>query len=72
MTLDLPTTLAILAVIGAVFVYANWRARQPPQPLKVRMLNYNVVQILTIVVALVFLAHLVTLLGGQIRGAQLP
>jgi hypothetical protein len=72
MTLDLPTTLAILAVIGAVFVYANWRARQPPQPLKVRMLNYNVVQILTIVVALVFLAHLVTLLGGQTRGAQLP
>lgn len=72
MTLDLPTTLAILAVIGAVFAYANWRARQPAHPGRVRMLNYNVVQILTIVVALVFLAHLVTLLGGQTRGVQLP
>ena len=71
MTLDLPVTLAILAATAALFAYASWRASQPPQPLKVRMINYHVVQILAVVVALVMLDHVITLLGGGAQ-AQLP
>lgn len=65
MELSLPVTLTILALTGAMFVFANWRARQPAQPLKVRMINYHVVQIICVVVVLLMAAHLVTLLAGQ-------
>jgi len=64
MRLDLPVTLALFAASLGLFLFAGWRARQPAQPLKVRMINYHVVQILSIVVMLVFAAHLITLFAG--------
>ena len=70
MELTLPMTLAIVALTVAVFVLASWRARQPAQPLKVRMVNYHVVQIVCIVVILVMSAHLITLLFGVSLGGQ--
>ena len=65
MELSLPVTVTILVLTGAMFAFANWRARQPAQPLKVRMINYHVVQIFCVVVVLLMAAHLVTLLSGQ-------
>jgi hypothetical protein len=65
MELSLPVTLTILVLTGAMFAFANWRARQPAQPLKVRMINYHVVQIICVVVVLLMVAHLMTLFSGQ-------
>ena len=65
MELSLPVTVTILVLTGAMFAFANWRARQPAQPLKVRMVNYHVVQMVCIIVVLLMAAHLITLLSGQ-------
>ena len=65
MELGLPMTLTILVLTAGMFAFANWRGRQPAQPLKVRMVNYHVVQIICVVVVLLMVAHLVTLLSGQ-------
>jgi uncharacterized membrane protein YidH (DUF202 family) len=65
MDLNLPVTLAIVAVIAAVFGFANWKSRQPSEPLKVRMVNYHVVQMACIVVFLVMAAHLLSLVLGH-------
>ena len=71
MTLDLPATLTILTVAFAIFAFSAWRARQPPNPLKVRMINYNVVQLFMVVVLLLMLAHVVTLVVGHpVTGRQ--
>jgi hypothetical protein len=64
MDMNLPITLVIVGLTAALFAFASWRARQPAQPLKVRMVNYHVVQIVCIVVILVMGAHLITLLMG--------
>jgi len=65
MELSLPVTLAILVLTGGMFAFAYWKASQPAQPLKVRMINYHVVQIICVVVVLLMVAHLVTLITGQ-------
>jgi hypothetical protein len=65
MELSLSLTLTILVLTLGMFAFAVWRARQPAQPLKVRMVNYNVVQIICIVVVLLMASHLVTLLTGH-------
>lgn len=65
MELSLPVTLTILVITLGVFGFANWRGRQPAEPLKVRMINYHVVQIVCIVVVLLMAAHLLTLLSNQ-------
>jgi hypothetical protein len=70
MRLDLPVTAVLFAATLGLFLFASWRARQPAQPLKVRMINYNVVQILAIVGMLVFAAHLVTLITGHAGGGR--
>ena len=64
MELNLPVTLAIVALTVAIFVIAHIRGGKPAEPLKVRMVNYHVVQIVCIVVFLVMGAHLVTLIMG--------
>jgi hypothetical protein len=68
MELNLPVTLTILVLSLGLFGFANWRGRQPAQPLRVRMINYHVVQIVCVVVVLLMCAHLVTLLSGQPLG----
>jgi hypothetical protein len=65
MDLSLTTTLAVVVLMFAVFGFANWRARQPAEPLKVRMINYHVVQMVCIVVILLMAAHLVSLITGR-------
>jgi hypothetical protein len=65
MELGLPLTLTMAVLSMAMFAFATWRARQPAEPLKVRMINYHVVQIACLVVLLLMIAHLVTLLTGR-------
>jgi len=65
MELNLPVTLTIMVLTMGMFAFANWRARQPAQPLKVRLVNYHVVQLACLVLLLLMLAHLVTLLTGN-------
>jgi cytochrome b561 len=65
MELSLPVTLTILALTLGMFAFAYWRGSLPAQPLKVRMVNYHVVQIICVVVVLLMVAHLVTLVSGQ-------
>ena len=71
MELSLTATLGILVLTVAMFAFAYWRGSQPAQPLKVRMVNYHVVQIVCVVVVLVMAAHLVTLLSGQPSAAPI-
>jgi len=72
MDLSLPVTLTVVALIAGVFAFANWRARQPAEPLKVRMVNYHVVQMACIVLLLLMAAHLVTLWAGHPLTGQQP
>jgi hypothetical protein len=65
MELGYAATLAITALAFALFGFANWRARQPAQPLKVRMVNYHLIQMASIIVVLLMAAHLVTLFAGR-------
>jgi cytochrome b561 len=65
MELSLPVTLTILVLSLGMFAFANWRGRQPAEPLKVRMVNYHVVQIGCVIVVLLMIAHLATLISGQ-------
>lgn len=65
MDLGLFPTLGIFALAVGLFVFAAWRARKPSEPLKVRMLNYHYVQFVCVVLALVMLAHLLTILAGH-------
>ena len=64
MEMNLPVTLVLLVLTATIFVYSNYRGRQPAQPLKVRMINYNLVMIFSIIVTLVLLSHVVTLTTG--------
>jgi hypothetical protein len=65
MELSLAATLAITVLAMCVFGFASWRAKQPAQPLKVRMVNYHMVQFASILVVLLMAAHLVTLFAGR-------
>lgn len=65
MELGLTATLAITGLGLGLFGFANWRARQPAQPLKVRMVNYHLIQMAAIVVVLLMAAHLMTLFAGR-------
>jgi hypothetical protein len=65
MELNLPVTLGILAATATLFAFATIRAKKPAEPLKVRFINYHVVQMACIVVVLVMAAHLMTLVMGH-------
>jgi hypothetical protein len=67
MVLNLPVTLTIIGVVVVLFAFANWRARQPAEPLKVRMITpsmYNVIQMACIVALLYLLVHVLGLVWG--------
>jgi len=72
MNLSLTVTLIVVVLTMAVFGFANWRARQPAEPLKVRMINYHVVQMACIVVILLMAAHLLTIFTGRPVTGQQP
>ncbi len=65
MELSLAATIVILVVTLAVLAYASWRHRQPVDLLKIRLINYGLIQLLCVFVILVLGAHFVTLFVGH-------
>ena len=59
--------LSIVALLagGTIFGFARWKAAQPSEPLKVRLFNYNKIAFLGIVIALLAIAHMLTLATGK-------
>jgi len=68
MTLDLPVTLAILVAGLGLFGFAAWRARQPADPMRPRMVNYTMVQMAAILIVLLMAAHVATFMGIHTGG----
>lgn len=65
MTSQLTITLLVLAVEVALFLVCFLQVRRPVDPLRPRMLPYNVIMILLAVAIFATLAHVVSLLSGQ-------
>ncbi len=62
--MTLPVTLALLAAVIALAVFAGWRGSRPSQPhLGVRMVPWRFVMILAAAVTLLLVVHLAALLG---------
>lgn len=57
-------TIAVLLVAVAVAGFANWQERRP-QPANPPLVSYTAIQMLAVVIAILMLAHLVSLLSGQ-------
>ncbi len=58
-------TITGLVIAIAVFGWANWRARQPVQFGRVRMIPYTALMFAALVVILLMVAHVFTLLGVE-------
>lgn len=58
-------TLVFLAAALVTIGLANWRERQPRELDKTPLLSYPLIQMIGIVVAILMVAHLVSLLTGQ-------
>ena len=63
--MSLAATLAILLAALAVAALANYRERRPREVGKVPLISYSALQMVAVVVALLMLAHLVSLLMGS-------
>ncbi len=62
--MSLTVTLALLAAVVVVMVFAGWRGSRPSQPhLGVRMIPWRFVMILAVPLALLLVIHLAALLG---------
>lgn len=62
--MSLSVTLALLAAVLALAVFAGWRGAQPSQPhLGVRMVPWRLIMVTSAVAAFVLLVHLGALLG---------
>lgn len=63
--MSLAVTLAILLAALAVAVLANYRERRPRGVGEVPLISYSAIQMVAVVVAILMLAHLVSLLMGS-------
>lgn len=59
------TTGIVLAVAGAVFLWSRQVSIRPPDPLRPRLLNHGLVQLLAMIVIILMLVHVVTLIAGE-------
>ena len=65
MDLSLNVTVAILLIAVVIAGIANYQARKPAEPERVRWVPYVGVQFLAILIMVLMLAHLVSLVTGQ-------
>lgn len=71
MSLFATAVLLILSLLAAAL--ANWRERRPHALGKAPLVSYPAIQMVAIVVAVLLIAHLVSLLTGQpLRGRRMP
>jgi len=70
--MSLTVTLTVVILIMMLFGFATWRARQPADPLKIRLIkvNYHVVQIFCIVAFMYLVVHLAGFFGMSPSGQQ--
>jgi hypothetical protein len=61
--MDMTTTLAVLAAAAGVFGYGSWRAAQPADPLRPRLIPWRPLILTAGVVVILMLVHLVNLAG---------
>ena len=67
--MSLTVTMMLLAASISVIAFANWRERGERPLGKAPLVSYPVLQMIGIVLAILLLAHLVSLLTGQpLRG----
>lgn len=65
MTTQLAITLVILAAEIGLFLFCLVRVRQPVDPLRPRLLPYNVIMIFLTVAIFATLAHIISLVTGH-------
>lgn len=71
--MSISTTLALLIASLLIIAYANWRERRPRPLGKAPLVSYPMIQMVSIVVAVLMAAHLVSLMTGQpLRGRRMP
>ena len=63
--MSLAVTLAILLAALAAAALANYRERRPREVGKVPLISYSAIQMVAVVVAILMLAHLVSLMMGH-------
>ena len=62
--MSLSLTLALLAAVVALAIFAGWRGARPSQPhLGVRMIPWSLIMVLAGVMALMLIVHVAALLG---------
>ncbi len=71
--MSLGFTITILVAALGVIGLANWRERRPREIDNTPLLSYPLIQMVAIVVAILMIAHLVSLLTGQqLHGRRMP
>jgi hypothetical protein len=65
MSTAMTLTLVALAAEVAIFVLCLVRVRQPVDPLRPRLLPYNLIMILMVVAIFATVAHIISLMTGQ-------
>ncbi len=62
--MTMPVTLALLAAVIGLLIFAGWRGSRPSQPhLGVRMVPWRFVMVLAAALALPLIVHIAALLG---------
>jgi len=57
-------TAAILLAAAGVFLWSRQVSIRPPDPLRPRLANHGIVQLLAMIVVILMMVHLVTLIAG--------
>ncbi|BCW88090.1 hypothetical protein sos41_12280 [Alphaproteobacteria bacterium SO-S41] len=55
----------LLAAAFGIFLWSRQVWMRPPDPLRPRLLNHGVVQLLAMILMILMLVHMVTLIAGQ-------
>jgi hypothetical protein len=63
--IELAITIAALLIEGGLIALCYYRAKQPPDPLKPRILNYGLMSIFLTLLLLATLAHTISLITGK-------
>lgn len=63
--IELIITVAVLVLEIGVFALCYYRAKQPPDPLNPRILNYGLIMVFLALIFFATLAHAVSLITGS-------